>query len=967
MYSTFSSKRKEVNPTSSCNNDDHPVIKPWRSDLKGLAKEAIRRAPKETTLQAKPSKKSRFTTKNLDNLPKQRPVSNADFYNKAFTFTKMQKDVRNLVASSFTARIRDYDMPDGLKVPTNLKIYDRMSDPDDHLTVFMGTINVHKLPKPGTTTKKVVAPKAGNNVLMINEGRSLPHYQENRLRHNTDISFTSDDPVPDYCSGDDPLFIKAGIGGSIIHHIYVDEGSSAEIILISLQCDIGWPGMRQLGAFASTIQQMEQYYNSKVHHRYLKVIHTRIWIKTNKKEVFFSFVYAHNHYIHRRALWQNLGMHYVYIRKRPRCLLGDFNSAISLDDMLLSSSTIDISIREFKECGHEIFQPYRISDHSPAMLCLPSTVSSKPRPFKFTNILVHNTRFKEVVLNGWNKCVIDFHMFKRDLDRDPFNSVLRDEEALYVQAFSDAVLLEERFLKQKAKVDWLRDGDANAAYFYKSVKTRDSRSRIDVVMNSEGVIYENEKVAEALVTHYEMFLGQHGTVIPLCDSNLFQNRLDDVAAIEMIREVSDQEIKDAIFSMRNDKSPGPDGYTAAFFKEAWDIISKDIMLAIREFFVNGKLLKELNHTIIALIPKVSSPAWVNDYRPISCCNVLFKCISKIIANRIKESLKMLVSSNQSAFVPGRNITDNILLAQELMHNYHLDRGPPRCAFKVDIQKAYDTVDWNFLKDILLGFGFHDRLVGWIMECVTSTSFSININGSLHGYFKGKRGLRQGNPLSPYLFTLVMNILTLMIRRRVQSSDSFMYHRYCSKLEIVNLCFADDLFLFAHRDTGSTKVIMEALDEFKNVSGLTPSLPKSKAYFCNVLNHVKLSILQILPFEEDRLPVEYLGVPLVSSGLIIRDCKELIEKVQNRVDNWKNKLLSIAGRLQLIQSVVGSLHVFWASDFVLPAQVLLDIEQIMRGFLWSHSSSRKGQAKVAWDVVCLPRKEGGLGIRRLSFF
>nr|GEV59418.1 hypothetical protein [Tanacetum cinerariifolium] len=143
-----------------------------------------------------------------------------------------------------------------------------------------------------------------------------------------------------------------------------------------------------------------------------QVIHTRIWIKTNKKEVFFSFVYAHNHYIHRRALWQNLGMHYVYIRKRPRCLLGDFNSAISLDDMLLSSSTIDISIREFKECGHEIFQPYRISDHSPAMLCLPSTVSSKPRPFKFTNILVHNTRFKEVVLNGWNKCVIDFHMFK---------------------------------------------------------------------------------------------------------------------------------------------------------------------------------------------------------------------------------------------------------------------------------------------------------------------------------------------------------------------------------------------------------------------------------------------------------------------------------------------------------------------------------------------------------------------------
>ncbi|GKC74970.1 putative reverse transcriptase domain, reverse transcriptase zinc-binding domain protein, partial [Tanacetum coccineum] len=254
-----------------------------------------------------------------------------------------------------------------------------------------------------------------------------------------------------------------------------------------------------------------------------------------------------------------------------------------------------------------------------------------------------------------------------------------------------------------------------------------------------------------------------------------------------------------------------------------------------------------------------------------------------------------------------------------------------------------------------------------MECVTTTSFSISINGALHGYFKGKRGLRQGDPLSPYLFTLVMEILTLMIRRRVLNSDSFKFHPYCSKLDLVNLCFADDLFLFSHGDVNSSKVIMEALDEFRDASGLTPSIPKSTAYFCNVLNHVKLSILQIFPFEEGKLPVKYLGVPLVSSRLMFRDCKELIEKVQARVDNWKNKFLSTAGRLQLIQSVIGSLHVFWASVFVLPSQVLLDIEQIMRGFLWCQGKLRNGQAKVAWEEICLPKIEGGLGIRRLACF
>ncbi|GJX00618.1 putative RNA-directed DNA polymerase [Tanacetum coccineum] len=435
-----------------------------------------------------------------------------------------------------------------------------------------------------------------------------------------------------------------------------------------------------------------------------------------------------------------------------------------------------------------------------------------------------------------------------------------------------------------------------------------------------------------------------------------------------VRNVSEVEVKDAMFSMGNEKSPGPDGYTAAFFKDAWDVVGNEVVAAVREFFSNGNLLKELNHTVIALIPKTKNPTRVTDYRPISCCNVLFKCISKIIANRIKESLKVLISPNQSAFVPGRSIADNVLLTQELMHNYHLDRGVPRCAFKVDIQKAYDTVDWDFLKQVLLCFGFHVKMVDWIMECVSTTSFSISINGSLHGYFKGRRGLRQGDPLSPYLFTMVMEVLTLIFKRRVQ--DSLIRLRFIAIVRIWSwliYAFADDLFLFAHGDVSSATVIMEALEEFKQVSGLVPSLPKSTAYFCNVLNHIKLAILQILPFAEGHLPVKYLGVPLVSSRLVFRDCKELIEKVECRINDWKNKSLSIAGRLQLIQSVISSMNVYWASMFILPTRVLLDIEQLMRGFLWCQGILGRGKAKVAWEVVCLPKEEGGLGIKRLADF
>ncbi|GJR28254.1 hypothetical protein Tco_1104486 [Tanacetum coccineum] len=462
------------------------------------------------------------------------------------------------------------------------------------------------------------------------------------------------------------------------------------------------------------------------------------------------------------------------------------------------------------------FHPYRISDHTSAILRVPMHSPTRPRTFKFSNILVQHPHFKEIVLIEWQSHVSGFWMnelneVQHALDYDPSNHELREEEAVYLNAFNEDSL----------------------------VKSQASRNRTDSIMMYNGDCVTGDQAPIAFIDHYTAFLGQWGVTCPMASTNLFSNQLLNDVSKSMIRAISKDEIRDDIFSMGDDKSSSPDGYST-------------------EFFVNEVLLKELNHTIIALIPKVATPMKINDYRPISCCNVLVKCISKILSNCMKDSLTGLVSLNQSAFVSGRRISDNIFLTQELMHNYHLDRGPPRCAFKVDIQKAYDTVDWDFLKYVLAGFGFHPRMIGWIMKCVTTTYFSLSINGLLHGFFKGMRGLRQGDPMSPYLFTLVMEVLTLMLHKRV---------------------------------------IMDTLEEFKTASGLTPSLPKSTAYLCNVLNHVKIDILGILLFEEGKLPVKYLGVPLVPSRLLYRDCTELVEKVKKRISDWKNKYLSLAGKVK----------------------------------------------------------------------
>ncbi|GKD03698.1 putative reverse transcriptase domain, reverse transcriptase zinc-binding domain protein [Tanacetum coccineum] len=156
-------------------------------------------------------------------------------------------------------------------------------------------------------------------------------------------------------------------------------------------------------------------------------------------------------------------------------------------------------------------------------------------------------------------------------------------------------------------------------------------------------------------------------------------------------------------------------------------------------------------------------------------------------------------------------------------------GPPRCDFKVDIQKAYDIVDWNFLKSVPVGFAFHHKMVEWIMVCVTSTSYSVCVNDNIHCWFKSKRGLRQGDPLSPYLFSLVMEVLTLILQGSVQNAEDFQYNHHSDQQRIVNLYFADDLFLFATGHHNFFRVIMHALEEFKNVSSLVPSIPKSTAF------------------------------------------------------------------------------------------------------------------------------------------
>ncbi|KAL0308169.1 UNVERIFIED_CONTAM: Retrovirus-related Pol polyprotein from type-2 retrotransposable element R2DM, partial [Sesamum angustifolium] len=259
---------------------------------------------------------------------------------------------------------------------------------------------------------------------------------------------------------------------------------------------------------------------------------------------------------------------------------------------------------------------------------------------------------------------------------------------------------------------------------------------------------------------------------------------------------------------------------------------------------------------------------------------------------------------------GQWLDKKFLLRFVSFSGYNQTRLPPRCTIKVDLQKAYDSVEWDFLLEALKLFNFPTRFIGWIEQCVSTATFSVSLNGSIYGFFPGARGLRQGDPMSPYLFVLVMETWNSLLRYRV----------------LITICFSS---------------IGNAL------SNVNPQ--KSQIILSKAVQQDKQQMIDVLGFQEGFLPVRYLGVPLISSRLKIADCKPLIDKLDSRIAGWSHLNLSFAGRAQLIQSVLSTLHSYWASVFILPKGIIKILEAKLRKFLWQGATGR-GQAKVAWDQI-----------------
>ncbi|GKC16187.1 RNA-directed DNA polymerase, eukaryota, reverse transcriptase zinc-binding domain protein [Tanacetum coccineum] len=388
----------------------------------------------------------------------------------------------------------------------------------------------------------------------------------------------------------------------------------------------------------------------------------------------------------------------------------------------------------------------------------------------------------------------------------------------------------------------------------------------------------------------------------------------------------------------------------------------DVYMAVNHFFIHGEIPPGCNSSFIALIPKVPDANLVKDFRPISLIGSIYKIIAKILSNRLVNVLGDIVNEVQSAFIAERQMLDGPFILNEILQ-WCTKKKKKTLIFKVDFEKAFDSIRWDFLDDVLKEFGFRCKWRNWIQSCLTSSKGSILVNGCPTNEFQFYKGLKQGDPLSPFLFILVMESLHLSFQRIV-NAGMFKGIVLDQSLCLSHMFYADDAIFLGEWSDGNISTLIHVLKCFFHASGLKINLNKSKIMGINVESAQVIQAAAKLGCLVLKCPFYYLGTRVGGSMTRVQAWQEIVEKVKSRLSKWKSKTLSIGGRLTLLKSVLGSIPVFHMSIFKVPSKVLHILESIRSHFFNGHDPGSKKASWVKWNNVLTDKKRGGLGVSSL---
>lgn len=377
--------------------------------------------------------------------------------------------------------------------------------------------------------------------------------------------------------------------------------------------------------------------------------------------------------------------------------------------------------------------------------------------------------------------------------------------------------LKNSITKQRARIKWDIERDTNSKFFLKVIRYRRRKNYIHGI-NHQGNWESDPNTVKRVF--YEFFENQFrikARRLTLNVKDLVPSGVKEESVNNLSTQITLEEVEFALRSLDSNKAPGPDGLNEAFIKKIWDYIRSDFMAIIKTFQATRELLKGINSSFITLIPKIETPVSPGDYKPISLINFLMKVLLKVLANRLSPVLDYLIAENQMAFIKGRNISNSILIANEVAHSIIKEKCPG-VILKLDFAKAFDSIRWEFLEDTLIAFNFPKNWIGWIKAILQSAKPSVLVNGTPTKEFSMRQGLRQGDPLSPLLFNLVGEMLSRMFFRATECG-SFEGVSISPNNVISHLQFADDTLLFIKDDSKSIMGIKMSMKMFEASFGL----------------------------------------------------------------------------------------------------------------------------------------------------
>ncbi|GJZ47663.1 RNA-directed DNA polymerase, eukaryota [Tanacetum coccineum] len=581
-----------------------------------------------------------------------------------------------------------------------------------------------------------------------------------------------------------------------------------------------------------------------------------------------------------------------------------------------------------------------LSDHRPILL-RESNHDYGPIPFRYFNHWTELDGFNKFVIDTWNSAPVETNAMRNVMQKFKFlkgkirewlkiyksknggSGILKEElnriDADIDKGLASDIIINRRMeviksiqyldkihvmdLAQKAKVKWAIEGDENSRYFHGVLNKKRSQSNIRGIM-VDGKWQDNPKVIKSeFFLHFRKRFEKPSANRILIDMN-FPKTISIDQQTELEGAVSKEEVKKAVWDCGSDKSPGPDGFSFGFYRKFWTCIENDVFAAVNYFFTFGDIPKGCNACFIALIPKVHDANLVKDFRPISLIGSIYKIIAKILANRLVGVLGDIVNEVQSAFISDRQILDGPFILNEVIQ-WCKSKKKQSLIFKVDFEKAYDSVRWDFLDDVLKKFGFGNKWRDWIQKCLRSSRGSIIINGSPTEEFQFFKGLKQGDPLSPFLFILIMESLHLSFQS-VVDVGLFKGIHLSPLVNLSHMFYADDAVFVGQWCDDNINTLVHVLECFFRASGLRINMSKSKIMGVNV--------------GDDKIKVA--------------------------------------------ASKLGCLILNTSFTYLVPLTVLRSLESIRCQFFNGHELKSNKSSWVKWNSVLAAKEKGGLGVSSL---